>query len=184
MPHSPYRTTIYPPIQDLDEYRRDINKHRAQFENGEADRYAVEELLDLGEPLLEHCDFLETKLEIKKREYGQLAKQNETLKQQNEALKEESQAQKMEIAALKNELEKARAGTESKEQLSSNGDGTRIEANFQDVKSEIREAEKPEENEGSPKTTGMANSRKRGAEMDAATDGKTVKKRSTGNKNK
>ena len=51
----------------------------------------------------------------------------------------------MEIAALKIELEKAGAATGTKEQLGSDGNGTRIEANSQNVNSEIREIEKPEE---------------------------------------
>ena len=67
------------------------------------------------------------------------------MKKENKALKEESQTQKMEIAALKSELEKARAATGTEEQLGSNGDGNGVEANSQDVKSAIREAEKLEE---------------------------------------
>jgi len=67
------------------------------------------------------------------------------LKQENEALKTESQAQITEIAALKSELEKARAATGTEEQLGSNGDGACVEANSQDGKLEVGEAEKPEE---------------------------------------
>lgn len=71
-----------------------------------------------------------------------MKKENEVLKKENEVLKGERQAQKMEIAALKSELEKAGTATGTEEQLSSNGDDTRVEANPQDAESEIREAEK------------------------------------------
>ena len=67
MPHSPYRTTVYPPIKDLDGFRRDLNQHRADEENGESNKWARGELLEIGETLLEHCDFLEAKLDIKVR---------------------------------------------------------------------------------------------------------------------
>ena len=64
------------------------------------------------------------------------------MNKENKALKEESQTQKLEIATLKSELKKAGAATRTEEQLDSNGDGTRAEANSQGVKSEIKEAEK------------------------------------------
>ncbi len=67
------------------------------------------------------------------------------MEEENETLNEESQAQKMETAALKSELEKAGVVTGTEEQLGSNGDGTRVEANSQEESSEIREAEKLKE---------------------------------------
>ncbi|ERF69901.1 hypothetical protein EPUS_05445 [Endocarpon pusillum Z07020] len=127
MPHSLYLKTVYPPIRNVDEYRQDLARYRAKWEDGEVDMERDEMLLDIGESLVEHFDFLETKLNIKvpthllmelcnKREYDQLAKQNdtlerenETLKKENKASKEESQAQKLEIAALKE-----RAGEEGR----------------------------------------------------------------------
>ena len=69
MPHSPYRKTVYPPIQDVDEYRRELIQHRANWECGERDKYLADSLLEIGETLVEHCEFLETKLVIKVRIY-------------------------------------------------------------------------------------------------------------------
>lgn len=69
MPHSPYTDTVYPPIDDLDEYRRELRQSRSRYEEGlgEKDTYSVDALLDDGDNLLEHCDFLDTKLNIKVR---------------------------------------------------------------------------------------------------------------------
>ena len=65
MPQSPYRTTVYPPIQNVDEYKRELNHHRASWEDEERDKYRDEALLVIGEALVEHCNFLEEKLDIK-----------------------------------------------------------------------------------------------------------------------
>ena len=65
MPHSPYRKTVYPPIRDLGEYERDLREHRSSYENEERDKFAEFALLEIGENLLAHCDFLDTKLGIK-----------------------------------------------------------------------------------------------------------------------
>lgn len=67
MPHSPYQTTVYAPINNLDSYSRDLSHHRNSLEDGEHDKYRDQLLLDIGEKLLEHCEFLEEKLEIKVR---------------------------------------------------------------------------------------------------------------------
>lgn len=67
MPHSPYQTTVYAPINNLDSYRSDLNDHRNSLEDGERDKDRDELLLDIGEKLLEHCEFLEEKLRIKVR---------------------------------------------------------------------------------------------------------------------
>ena len=67
MPHSPYRETVYPPIKDVDECRRDLHMYQAREERGE--RIGDNELLDFAEPLVEHCEFLEAKLDIKVRIY-------------------------------------------------------------------------------------------------------------------
>lgn len=69
MPQSPYRQTVYPPIQDVDQYRRELILHRASWEDGARDKDLVDSLLDTGERLGEHCEFLETKLDIKVRAY-------------------------------------------------------------------------------------------------------------------
>ena len=63
MPQSPYRETVYPPIQDVDEYRRDLNMYQAREDRGE--RIGDYELLEFAEPLVKHCEFLEAKLDIK-----------------------------------------------------------------------------------------------------------------------
>ena len=67
IPQSQYRKTVYPPIQDVDEERRELILHRARWEDGERDKDLVNSLLDIGEWLGEHCEFLETKLNIKIR---------------------------------------------------------------------------------------------------------------------
>ena len=67
MPHSPYRKTVYEPIRNIDEYRNDLSRHRASWEDGERDKYRDEMLLDIGDSLMEQCDFLEGKLGIKVR---------------------------------------------------------------------------------------------------------------------
>lgn len=68
MPHSPYRKTIHPPIDDMDEYIKDLNRYRVGWENEQIEvKYLPEMLLSIAEPAIEHCKFLETKLEIKVR---------------------------------------------------------------------------------------------------------------------
>lgn len=65
MPQSPFRKTLYPPIQDLDEFKTDLSKHRWELCQGQdVDR---EELLDVGDILFEHCEFLDKKLRTKVR---------------------------------------------------------------------------------------------------------------------
>lgn len=60
----PYSKTVYPPILDLGEYRRELRQSRHNLENGE-DGGWEESLLDIGEVLIEHCEFQKTKLKIK-----------------------------------------------------------------------------------------------------------------------
>jgi hypothetical protein len=68
MPHSPYHNVVYAPINDLEGYRRDLRHARSHFEEGSEWRQdPEEELLGAAECLLDHCDFLETKLDIKVR---------------------------------------------------------------------------------------------------------------------
>jgi len=70
MPHSPYRITISAPIKDLDFYRQELRQSRARWECDAEDRYEmIEPLLDNGDTLIEQCEFLETKLDFKVREY-------------------------------------------------------------------------------------------------------------------
>ena len=69
MPNSPYTKTVFPPIQDLGGFEQDLARHRIQFDDGENNKYAQEELLALGEPLLEHCYFLDEKLNHKVATY-------------------------------------------------------------------------------------------------------------------
>ena len=69
MPHSPYTRTVYPPLQDVDDLRQELNVHRVSWECGDEDKRLVEPLLEVGDDLIEHCDFLEAKLDIKVRIY-------------------------------------------------------------------------------------------------------------------
>lgn len=70
MPQSPYRTTVYPPIQDVSEFRRGLQRHQASWERGVHGSWGGEgSLLNIGKALIEHCDFLEEKLDIKVRIY-------------------------------------------------------------------------------------------------------------------
>jgi hypothetical protein len=65
MPHSPYHTSVYPPLDDLEEYRDILRRARSRIEEGES--YSEATLLDIGDNLLKYCDFLDTKLDIKIR---------------------------------------------------------------------------------------------------------------------
>lgn len=67
MPQSPYRTTVYPSLNDLGYCRETLARQRLSYEDGERDKEAKVTLLDVGENLLEHCEFLEAKLDIKVR---------------------------------------------------------------------------------------------------------------------
>jgi hypothetical protein len=69
MPHSPYHDVVYPPIHDLEDYRRDLRQLRSGYERSERNEDTEYLLLECGDSLLEHCDFLNTKLEIKVRVY-------------------------------------------------------------------------------------------------------------------
>ena len=69
MPPSPYRTTICPPITDLESFRQTLRGYRADLDFGELEGESRYVLLDNGEYLLKHCDFLETKLDNKVRIY-------------------------------------------------------------------------------------------------------------------
>lgn len=134
MPHSPYEATVYPPIRDLDPYRRELIHARASQDSGVRDQDAEEALLENAESLLEHCDFLEVKLDMKVRGCSvyafivesltkgasqkdalrQSVKEVQGLEEKVGVLEEQNRTLKEEIAALKLDLEKARAGTESK----------------------------------------------------------------------
>lgn len=65
MPQSPYRTTVYPPIEHLDSFREILTRQRLSYDDDERDKEAEITLLDVGDDLLAHCDFLETKLNLK-----------------------------------------------------------------------------------------------------------------------
>jgi len=67
MPHSPYRTTVHPPINDLGYCRQTLTRQRLSYDDGQRDKEAEATLLGVGDDLLEHCEFLETKLDIKVR---------------------------------------------------------------------------------------------------------------------
>ncbi|KAL8789938.1 MAG: hypothetical protein Q9195_006599 [Heterodermia aff. obscurata] len=175
MPHSPYQTTVYAPIQDLEPFRQNFAREHIRQDNGERDKDAEEMLLQDGESLLEHCDFLETKLDIKKRDLGQSIKENQALKQRVEALEKQSRAQKEEIAALKLDLETARAGTEVKEQSDSESAGDKADNDPQNGESKADETEKLGTSENSLVAPELANPRKRSLEDDATKDMKKSK---------
>ncbi len=63
MPHSPYQKIVYPPITDLNIFKK---AYRSLFHEGED--VDVEGLLLEGERLLEHCEFLEDRLSINVRD--------------------------------------------------------------------------------------------------------------------
>ncbi|KAI9677486.1 MAG: hypothetical protein M1817_006440 [Caeruleum heppii] len=172
MPHSPYRKTVHAPLQDLSQHRHDLIQNRVRFEDGENDKFAEEVLLEIGEDLIQQCDFLADKLEIKRRDHDQLVKQNSAMKEEIASLRNESVDQGVKIGMLKAELERMKASTKPEEQLGPNGDGTPQNA-------EIVEAEKPEEGKGSSETAEVATPHKRSAEKDTAVDEKTAKKRRT-----
>jgi hypothetical protein len=67
MANSPYVKTVHPPIQDLDQYFTLVREYRAECDRGENNKYAQAELTDTAEELLEHCEFLIEKLNIKVR---------------------------------------------------------------------------------------------------------------------
>ena len=69
MPHSPYRQTFHQPHADgdVDLYKQDLFQHRIGEEQGERDKERSQELLDIGDALVEQCEFLDTKLRIKVR---------------------------------------------------------------------------------------------------------------------
>ena len=64
MPHSPYQKTVYPAIKDLQEYRLELTRQRARLDDGELDEQM---LLVYAEILLDQCDFLDDKLDVKVR---------------------------------------------------------------------------------------------------------------------
>ena len=68
-PHSPYTKAIFPPIGDLKSYKQALNHFRADFENQIRNKGAEEDLIGIGEDLLEHCEFLDEKLTVKVRVY-------------------------------------------------------------------------------------------------------------------
>lgn len=144
MPHSPYTysETIYPPISDLTQYKQDLVYHRVSIENFARDDEREDALLDIGDNLLKHCEFLEGKLNIKvmlwrglcrlmdmslhtaqKTQYNQLVEKSDNFKQRVDTLTTENQGLKTEIADLKSKLEKLEkeAATKVHEQDSANG---------------------------------------------------------------
>lgn len=67
MPHSPYTKQVHPPISDneLETFSDSLQRIRYEQEQGRYDEYAVDTPLNIGEALIEHCEFLEAKLKIK-----------------------------------------------------------------------------------------------------------------------
>lgn len=67
MPHSPYIQPVHPPIidSDLATFRHDLQRTRWERDDGIDNKFAVEKLLNIGELVMEQCEFLEAKLMIK-----------------------------------------------------------------------------------------------------------------------
>lgn len=65
MPHSPYTQTVAPPVYDLELYEARLRSARVKFVEHELEYYDTEDFLVMAEDLLEHCQFLDTKLVIK-----------------------------------------------------------------------------------------------------------------------
>ena len=65
MPHSPLIRTVHPPISNIEDYEEELRQYRAELDRGENNKYAQSELTDMAETLLEHCKFLDKKLDIK-----------------------------------------------------------------------------------------------------------------------
>ena len=67
MPHFPSHKLVHAPIQNLYVYRQNLGQFQTSIEDGQSDEDRDLGLLGIGELLLEHCDFLEAKLDIKVR---------------------------------------------------------------------------------------------------------------------
>lgn len=65
MPHSPYEKTFDPPLSDIHDWKKSLDRHRVEMENDERNKWRDDELLEIGDDLFEQCDFLENKLAIK-----------------------------------------------------------------------------------------------------------------------
>lgn len=65
MAHSPYSAIIHPPISNLEATRQDLRHYRSKLDDGEYDKYALDNLVPLCEELNEYVDFLAAKLDIK-----------------------------------------------------------------------------------------------------------------------
>lgn len=65
MPHSPLIKAVRAPISLLQRYKTDLGHHRRAIEAGEIDTSREDYLLELGQDLFDHCEFLEDKLDAK-----------------------------------------------------------------------------------------------------------------------
>ncbi|MCJ1246895.1 hypothetical protein MMC30_004106 [Trapelia coarctata] len=180
MPQSPFQELVHPPNMNIEKFRRDLAKARVECEDG-ARGLDEEELVDIGEIAFEHCDFLERKLEAKKREYAQLTmenqkvkkdngvlqKVNEALRNENETMRNENDFWKVEVAALEGKLKKA-AGPAATTTAKGEPENGWLDAIFPFLSRclFIRSADPSE----------AVNPRKRGAKADPATGEKAAKK--------
>ena len=97
MSYSPYQTLVHAPIEDLEAYKRDLCRHRLRFDDRETDKYALEEVIVLAEELMEHIDFLDTKLRMKKDKSEELECENQMFREANEELRGENEELKERI---------------------------------------------------------------------------------------
>lgn len=67
MPHSPYIQPVHPPIIDSDlvTFKHDLQRTRWERDDNMNDKFTVDTLLNIGELVMEQCEFLEAKLTIK-----------------------------------------------------------------------------------------------------------------------
>ncbi|KAK6442743.1 hypothetical protein LTR95_001026 [Oleoguttula sp. CCFEE 5521] len=69
---SPYTKVVQPPIRDFTFIVDDLKQYRVQYNRGDADEEAGLMVLEIAEQLLEHCDFLKVKLDMKRRKITEL----------------------------------------------------------------------------------------------------------------
>ena len=69
MPNSPLHVTIYPPIYNLAVYKASLKELRAEWNHDPKFQYEdlADKALSDGDKLVEHCEFLASKLSVKVR---------------------------------------------------------------------------------------------------------------------
>jgi hypothetical protein len=65
MSYSPYQKTVHAPIEDLNPYRSRVSQMRDRYEKGEMSREDQEVLICQADSLVQQCDFLGEKFDMK-----------------------------------------------------------------------------------------------------------------------